>query len=97
MADRSSELLSQTTGDLTSVLESQLRTLEQTKKISRAIPILQRSTQEASTWLAELLDLVKSFPNVQEDMFNIKENVQTLTRLVLGKKLGMEACSADYC
>ena len=84
-AKDSSQLLSKAAGDVSSILHSQLQTLEETKKISQAVPALQQGTQEASTWIKVILESVKSFPNASEDIFNIKENVQTLKRLALGK------------
>lgn len=86
ISEKSSQLLSKAAGDVTSTLRSQLRTLEETRKISQAIPALQHSTQEASTWIKAILESVKSFPATGEDIFNIKENVETLKRLALGKK-----------
>ena len=86
ISEKSSQLLTKAAGDVTSTLRSQLRTLEETRKISQAIPGLQHSTQEASTWIKAILESVESFPATGEDIFNIKENVETLKRLALGKK-----------
>lgn len=80
----SSQLLSKAAGDVTSTLRSQLRTLDETRKISQAIPALQQGTQEASTFIKAILESVKCFPATSLDIFNIKENVETLKRLALG-------------
>lgn len=81
----SSQLLSKAADNVASVLTTHLKTLEETKKISQAVPVLQQSTQEASTWIKGILEYVKSFPAAQEDILDIKENVETLKRLVLGE------------
>ena len=72
-------------------LRSQLRTLEETRKVAQVIPSLQQSTQEASTWIRTILESVKSFPATGEDIFNIKENVETLKRLALGTSVDYES------
>ena len=83
-SNRLNQLLTNTTGDVVSILRSQLQTLEETKKISQAVPILQRGAQEASTCLEVVLDSITLFSSTSEDIFNVKENVETLTRLALG-------------
>lgn len=70
---------------MANILNLQVRTLEETEKISRALPILQQNTSEALKWVAEIIESVRSLITVTEDIFNIKENVDTLKRLVLGK------------
>lgn len=82
----SSQLLSKAAGQVSSTLRSQLQILEETRKISQAFPALQQGTQEASTYIKAILESVKSFPATGEDIFNIKENVETLKRLALGKR-----------
>ena len=52
--------------------------------ISIAMPILQGGAQEASICLNAVLDSVRLFSSTSEDMFNVKENVETLKRLALG-------------
>lgn len=85
LTDVSSRLLSRAAADVTSVLTLQLETLEETKKISQAIPSLQQSTQEALIWMKGILESVNAIPAAQEDIFHIKENVETLQRLALGR------------
>ena len=48
-----------------SILCAQLQTLEETKKISQAIPILQRGTREAFSHIEAVLDSVKSVSHKQ--------------------------------
>lgn len=83
-SEKYSQLLTNTAGDVVSILRSQLQTLEETKKISKAIPILQGGAQEASICINAVLDSVRLFSSTNEDIFNVKENVETLTRLALG-------------
>ena len=80
----SSQLLTKTAGDVVSILHSQLQTLKETKKISQAVPILQRGTLEASSCIEAVLDSVKLLSKNDEDIFYVKENVETLKRLALG-------------
>lgn len=98
--ERSSTLLTNTAGDVVSVLRSQLQTLEETKKIAQVVPILQRGAQEASTCIEVVLDSVALFSNTGEDMFNVKENVETLKRLALGNLCNINprhrTCSLIY-
>ena len=91
VSETSSHLLSKTAGDVSSTLCSQLRTLEETRKVAQAIPALLQGTQEASTLIKTILESVKSFPTTSEDIFNIKENVETLKRLALGTSVEHES------
>ena len=91
VSEASSHLLSKTAGDVSSTLHSQLRTLEETRKVAQVVPALQQSTQQASTWIKTILESVKSFPATSEDIFNIKENVETLKRLALGTSVEHES------
>ncbi len=94
--ERSSTLLTNTAGDVVSVLRFQLQTLEETKKIAQVVPILQRGAQEASTCIKVVLDSVALFSNTGEDMFNVKENVETLKRLALGNLCNIESRPKTY-
>ena len=79
-----SQLLSKAATDVTSVLHHQLQTLEETKRISQIVPVLQQSSDEASALLKTVLESLRSSSAVGEDLFNMKENVEVLTRLALG-------------
>ena len=70
---------------MANILNLQVRTLEETEKISRALPSLQQSTSDALRLVAGIIDSVRSFSTTKEDIFNVKENVDALRRLVLGK------------
>ena len=79
-----SKLLSKAAMDVTSVLRHQLQTLEETRKISQMIPPLQHSSEDASSWLRTVFESVRSSSAIGEDLLNMKENVEVLTRLALG-------------
>ncbi len=89
-------LLSGAAVDVASVLNLQLKTLEENKKISQAIPSLQQSTQETLIWMRGVLEFVNAIPAAKEDIVHIKENVNVLTRLVLGR-IRTRAPSSNSC
>lgn len=78
-----SQLLAKKAKDVSSVLRFQVQTLDQTKKLSEAVPALQQGTKELATWMKLVLTSVESFSETKDDVFNIKENVKVLTRLAL--------------
>ena len=90
--DQSSQLLSQAASDVTSILRMQLRTLDETRKLAQIVPTLQRSSEEALDWIKAIIDTISTLSNETGDVFNIKENVETLTRLALGRLNGFKEC-----
>ena len=76
-------LLSKTAGEVSEILKSQLRTLEETKKIAHILPCLLQSTEKASDSIHEVLNAVSSLAELQESMASLGESVQNIERLAL--------------
>ena len=76
-------LLSKTAGEVSEILNSQLRTLEETKKIAHILPCLLQSTEKASDSIHEVLNAVSSLAELQENMASLGESVQNIERLAL--------------
>lgn len=76
-------LLSKTAGKVSETLNSQLRTLEETKKIAHILPCLLQSTEKASDSIHEVLNAVSSLAELQESMASFGKTIQHIERLTL--------------
>ncbi len=76
-------LLSKTTGEVSAILNYQLETLDETKKIAHIVPGLLQSTEQASNSINQVLNAVSSLAEVQKSIASLGETVQNIERIAL--------------
>ena len=76
-------LLSKTAGEVSAVLNYQLKTLDETKKIAHLVPSLLQSTEKATDSISEVLNAVSSLAEIQKSMTSLGETVQNIERIAL--------------
>ena len=77
------DLLSKTAGEVSAILNYQLKTLDETKKIAHLVPGLLQSTEKASDSISEVLNAVSSLADIQKSMTSLGETVQNIERIAL--------------
>ncbi|KAK0513833.1 hypothetical protein JMJ35_003555 [Cladonia borealis] len=76
-------LLSKTAGEVSAILNYQLKTLDETKKIAHLVPSLLQSTEKATDSISEVLNAVSSLAEIQKSMASLGETVQNIERIAL--------------
>ncbi len=76
-------LLSKTAGEVSAILNYQLKTLDETKKIAHIVPGLLQSTEKAANSINEVLNAVSSLAELQKDVASLGKTVQNIERIAL--------------
>ena len=76
-------LLSKTASEVSAILNYQLKTLDETKKIANIVPGLLQSTEKASNSISEVLNAVSSLVELQQSVASLGETVQNIERIAL--------------
>lgn len=80
-----SKLLSKTSNTVTTVLENQLKTMQQLEDLTHYFSVLSINMESEATQVSHILRLVSSIPEAMKELHNISEGVGRIEQISRGK------------